>query len=151
MKTTVKSATKTSAALRRRLPRLFESRRGPASGRSRLATEARLSHEPYEPGQKALTYGGEAWVPDEMSETNRFQERLDEMNKAWRGPEHTAEAAQYVRDTIELAWCAAVDLFGRDASADVTLQIYDRIDSERLRRAHEDERHRAELGPSSRA
>ena len=86
-----------------------------------------------------------------MSETNRFQERLDQMNKAWRGPEHTSDAAQYVRDTIELASLAAVDIFGRDVSPDVALGIFDRIDAERIRRSDEDARHRAELGPSSRA
>ena len=83
-----------------------------------------------------------------MSETNRFQERLDVMNKAWRGPEHTEDAALYVRDTIELAYLAATDLFGRDVSPEVALGIYDRIDRERLRRSEEDARHRAELRPA---
>lgn len=85
-----------------------------------------------------------------MSETNRFQERLDAMNKAWRGPEHTEDAALYVRDTIELASLAATDLFGRDVPAEIALAIYDRINAERLRRAEEDAKHRAELGPPSR-
>ena len=81
---------------------------------------------------------------------NRFEARLDTMNKAWRGPEHTADAAQYVRDTIELAWLAATDIFGPEVSHDVAIGIYDRIDEERLRRADEDAKHRAELGPPSR-
>jgi hypothetical protein len=86
-----------------------------------------------------------------MSEPKRFQERIDQMNKAWRGPEHTADAAQYVHDTLELAWAAATDIFGDKVSADVALGIYDRIDDERNRRSEEDALRRAELGPPSRA
>jgi hypothetical protein len=80
----------------------------------------------------------------------RFQGRLDSMNKAWRGPEHTVDAAGYVHDTVELAWLAATDIFGRDVSPEIAIALYDRMDEERLRRAEEDAKHRAEVANSIR-
>jgi hypothetical protein len=91
---------------------------------------------------------------DRMSDSEsqkRFQARLESMNRSWRGTEHTAEAAAYVHDTLELAWLAATDLFGDKATADIAVALYDRIDEERLRRADEDAKTRAALaeGPDS--
>jgi hypothetical protein len=78
----------------------------------------------------------------------RFEARLDSMNKAWRGPEHTSDAASYVKDTLELAWFAATDIFGANVSPEIAMALYDRIDDERLRRAEEDARLRAEVPKS---
>ena len=78
----------------------------------------------------------------------RFQARVESMNRSWRGTEHTAEAASYVHDTLELAWLAATDLFGENVSPEIAVAIYDRMDEERLRRAEEDAKTRAALADS---
>ncbi len=85
----------------------------------------------------------------EMSDyPKRFAARIEAMNKSWRGPEHTADAASYVHDTLELAWLAATDLFGHEVSPEIAVAIFDRIDEERARRSEEDETHRATMTDS---
>jgi len=87
-------------------------------------------------------------MSDSELQKKRFQVRLDSMNRSWRGTEHTADAAVYVHDTLELAWLAATDLFGENVSPEIAVAIYDRMDEERLRRADEDAKTRAALAES---
>jgi hypothetical protein len=43
------------------------------------------------------------------------------------------DAAIYVADTLELAWAAAQAVFEKGATPELALQIYDRVNAERLR------------------
>ena len=48
-------------------------------------------------------------------------------------PEDTKDATVYVADTLELAWCAARQVFGEIATPEVALEIFDRIQTEAWR------------------
>lgn len=63
---------------------------------------------------------------------NRFELRL-ELLRLQPDPQHIGDAAAYVHDSMEIAWVASQSIFGREATVEGAIAIFDRIDRERLR------------------
>ena len=63
--------------------------------------------------------------------TDEFDRALEFARRSANAPAHIVDAAVYVRDTVDLAWKAATSIFGKQATPDVALAIFDRINAER--------------------
>ena len=63
--------------------------------------------------------------------TDSFDRALEAANRARNAPPHLIEAAVYVRDTLNLSWKAADSVFGKHATPEIALAIFDRINAER--------------------
>ena len=71
-----------------------------------------------------------------MKSKNPFDEKINLMNKRpdqVEGLAFVRDAAIYVTDTVDLAWASALSVFEERATPELALQIYDRINAERLR------------------
>ena len=66
--------------------------------------------------------------------TADFDLALENAGKALSRPPYIVDATVYVRDTLNLAWKAAESVFGKRATPEIALALYDRIHADRLRR-----------------
>ncbi|MDI1483588.1 hypothetical protein [Polyangium sp. y55x31] len=84
----------------------------------------------------ALEEAVEAWEKASASNPKRARQSFDAkvtlLDKALGKPEHIIEAMTYVTDTLDVAWVAALDVFGKEATPQLALQIYDRMHARRL-------------------
>lgn len=72
---------------------------------------------------------------DTMDWRDDFDKALDRLSKSRDVPAGMTDAAAYVNDTLELAWVSARSIFGKAATPDVAIAIYDRIAAEQKERA----------------
>jgi hypothetical protein len=63
--------------------------------------------------------------------TDSFDRAIDGLSRGLNAPPHLSEAAVYVRDTFELSWKAAESVFGKHATPELAVAIFDRINAER--------------------
>jgi hypothetical protein len=80
-------------------------------------------------------------VGDTWDVTDDFDKKIEQLDKLPGVPDHSTEAAVYVRDTLEVAWLAAKSVFGNRANPDVALAVYDMMNEERLRLLDDGEHH----------
>lgn len=63
--------------------------------------------------------------------TDSFDRALSALNGVANVPPRLLDAAVYVRDTLDLSLKAAESVFGKRATPDIALAIFDRINAER--------------------
>ena len=66
-------------------------------------------------------------MSDTYDWTDDFDKALERLAHAAQTPHRLAEAAAYVHDTLRLAKASAQTLFGKAASPEIALAVFDRI------------------------
>lgn len=85
---------------------------------------------------EALEEAVDAWEGASAGNPKRRRHGVNDALKQLHGvfgkPPHIVDAMTYVVDTLDVAWVAALETFGAEASPTIALEIYDRIHRRRL-------------------